>query len=394
MSRRPWWQTPQLRNDEEIRRQRKVTWLELFFDLFYVVIITRLSHELAQDVSLFGVAQFAMLFLPVWWAWMGITYYNERFETEGLEQRLIFFVFMIPSAGLALFTHHALTEHFAGFIGSYMVARIIILLLWVRAGLHNRSTFWPVARRYAAGFSLALLVYAAAIATDWPWRFLLVPIGLAIDVLTPITTLPLQQKLPRLSATKHSERFGLFTLIVLGVTVSTMVEGIANLEWIDLRLAIFGVLAIALGFGMWWVYFDFVGRRPFKPNIWISYAWAYLHVPLFLGIIAAGAGLLNLVDAPVHRPAFVLTAGAVGVFLMTCCLLELTLRRTDDEPTHVFLSPALKAATGLCAFGLAAAPPGVSPAVLVSYLIALLGIPIAYGAWVWYAQELPPSGSS
>ena len=91
MAKRIWWQKSQIRIDEELHLHRKVSWRELFFDLVFVVIIAELSHKLASDVSLAGAGKYILLFLPAWWVWIGQTYYTERFETEGIENRLFTF---------------------------------------------------------------------------------------------------------------------------------------------------------------------------------------------------------------------------------------------------------------------------------------------------------------
>jgi low temperature requirement protein LtrA len=390
MTHRVWWQVPRIRTDEESKQHRKVSWLELFFDLFFVVIIARLSHGLAEDVSIRGVVQFVFLFLPVWWVWLGITYYVERFETEGVEMRLMYFTFMIPSAGLAIFAHHGLTENFVGFIGSFMLGRAMILGLWLRAGLHNPRDFGPVAWRFGAGFTVALCLYGAALTTGWPWRYLLVPAGLLVDLLTPLMTLRLQSRLPKLSTSKHPERFGLFALIVLGETVYGIGGGLADLHHLDAASVLTGILGLALGFSLWWVYFDFIGRRPFRSNIWVSYAWTYLHIPLFLSIVATGAGLLKVVqlssDADSQGP-YALVAGAAGLFLLSCAAIELTLRRTHDEPTHPMASPAIKAIAGAASALLAMCVGPMPRPVFLLMPLGLLGIQMAYGLYVWYGPR-------
>src|ERR671919_2088166 len=106
MATREWWQKPYLRRDEEFERHRAVTWLELFFDLIFVVVISRLAHNLGSDMSVLGLLIFGFMFVPVWWVWNATTYYTERFESEGLEHRLITLLSIIPVAGMAIFSEH------------------------------------------------------------------------------------------------------------------------------------------------------------------------------------------------------------------------------------------------------------------------------------------------
>ncbi len=64
-----------------------------------------LAHYLSEHISAAGVSSFILLSIPVWWIWVGATYYNERFEIEGLESRVFTFLKMLPVGGLAVFIH-------------------------------------------------------------------------------------------------------------------------------------------------------------------------------------------------------------------------------------------------------------------------------------------------
>ena len=99
-----WWQKPNLRTDEDFNRHRSVTWLELFFDLIFVVVISRLAHNLSGDITVINILIFVFMFIAVFWVWNGSTYYAERFESEGLEIRVFTLLTIIPVAGMAIFS--------------------------------------------------------------------------------------------------------------------------------------------------------------------------------------------------------------------------------------------------------------------------------------------------
>ena len=392
MTTRTWWQRPQLRTDEEEAKERKVTWLELFFDLVFVVVIAELTHTLAGDVSATGVIGFVLLFMPVWWVWIGGTYYNERFATDDLSNRIFTYLQMLPVAALAVFAHDGLGETSTGFALAYAAARILLIILWFRAGLHAK-VFQPVSNRYVIGFSISALLFIVSVFVPPPERFVLWGIGLLIDLITPVTTLKIQAKLPRLSTSRLPERFGLFVIIVLGESIVGVVQGVAAQHDLTAALGLTAALAMAVAFGMWWVYFDFVARRPYKPSVWWALGWGYLHLPLVMGIAAAGAGVLNVISSESDAlPDSVrwLIAGAAAVGLITMGLLELTLRRDKHEPTHRFLSPMLKFAAGVLALAIGLWS-GVGAIELLILLFGLLLIQMVYGAYVWFTQPLPES---
>ncbi|MCB0157354.1 MAG: low temperature requirement protein A, partial [Caldilineaceae bacterium] len=71
---------------------RKVTWLELFYDLVYVAVLIQLGNILSDDVSPVGLMRFVVLFVPVWWAWTGITFYMNRFVADDVVHRLLIYL--------------------------------------------------------------------------------------------------------------------------------------------------------------------------------------------------------------------------------------------------------------------------------------------------------------
>jgi low temperature requirement protein LtrA len=395
LAKREWWAKPKLRTDEEEERERRVSWLELFYDLVFVVVISELSHQLAEHISAEGVVSFILLFIPVWWVWIGGTFYNERFETQDISNRVFVFLQMLPVAALAVFAHDGLGNTSVGFALSYAAARGIINFLWVRGGWHDRR-FWPVAQRFGLGFSLSVVLFVVSVFVPPPWRFVLWALGLVSDLVTPVFTLGLQARLPRLSSSRLPERFGLFVIIVLGETIVGVVRGVAEQPQLTSGLVVTGILGIALGFGLWWVYFDFVARRQFRVGIWWSFTWSYLHLLLLMSIVAAGAGVNNVVaseETSLPDDVCWLISGAIAAGLIIIGLLELTLRRREDEPTHPRLSPGLKFAAGLGALGLGGIGYGLGSISLLSLLFGLILIPMIYGAYAWFRQPIaePPS---
>jgi low temperature requirement protein LtrA len=390
MAKRQLWQKPQLRTEEEEQIHRKVTWLELFFDLIFVVVVAELSHYLAKHVSLEGAGNFILLFLPVWWVWIGATYYNERFETEGLENRIFTFLQIIGAAGLAIFAHDGLGKTSVGFALSYVLSRSIITYLWIRGGYHDRR-FLPTAKRFGTSFSISIACFVLSVFVPPPQRFVLWGIGLVLDVTAPLFAIRQQALLPKFSSSKLPERFGLFLIIVLGESVVAVVQGLAAKPELSPLAVGTGILALALAFGIWWIYFDFVARRPPKYGIGWVYAWNYLHMPLVIAVTATGAGILNTIaneQAVLSDPVRMLIAISVGISLTAIALLENTLRREADEPTHPSLSPILKLIAAVGALGLGIWGSGLGAISLLSLLFGLLAVQMIYGLVVWFNMEV------
>jgi low temperature requirement protein LtrA len=198
MEQRLRWSAPVLRTDEEEGRHRKASWLELFYDLVFVAVVAELAHALSADLTWARAGKFVALFIPVWWIWVGGTFYNDRFELDDISHRIAVFIQMAPVAGMGLFVGHGLDDSFRGFALSYALARTVLNVLWFRAGYHN-PVARPLTNRYAVGFgAMALLLVVAAFLPS-PWRYIVWAAAVAVDLLTPATTWGIQARLPRLS---------------------------------------------------------------------------------------------------------------------------------------------------------------------------------------------------
>jgi len=377
------WQRPSLKSDEEKGGGQRVTWLELFYDLVFVVVIAELSHTLSEGINLVSLGTFSFLFVPIWWVWIGVTFYNERFKSNEVSYRLFLFLQMIPVAAMAVFADDALGEGSTGFALAYVSARVMYIILVLRGGWYEK-TFRPVSIRSAIGSGISVSLFLASVFVPPPLKFALWAIGLLVELLNPWLALKHIATLPRVSSSWLPERFGLFTIIVLGEAIVGVISGVArNQEATDVGLT--AVVGLALVFGIWWVYFDFVASRPPKPGVWPTIFWVYLHMPMVIAIAATGAALLAVVGSqggPLHADVRWLISCAVAVSLVTIGLIELLLQREPDYPPHSLISPSLKFMGGTTAAGVGFLGGFLAQLPLLSILTMPVLVQIVYGAYV------------
>src|SRR5215213_7764699 len=111
--------------------ERHASWLELFFDLVFVLAVAQVSQVLANSTDLPGVLRYAVLFVPVWWSWIGYTFYADRFESNEIEYRIFTFAGMLAVAALSLTLGNAFTP--AGdlpFVITYSGVRLVLIALY------------------------------------------------------------------------------------------------------------------------------------------------------------------------------------------------------------------------------------------------------------------------
>jgi low temperature requirement protein LtrA len=282
----------------ESYKEHHVTWLENFYDLIVAIIVFQLSRDLNQDVSVYGFLSFVALFLPVVWSWIGVTFYSTRFETDDLAHRLLMLLQIAAAAFMAVSVPDGLGKNSSWFALSYAIMRTILVIEYLRT---RRRV--PAARqlttRYSIGFSIAAGIWFASIFVPPPFRLIMWIIGLAADIGTPL--LFARQLSVQFAPHVHHlpERFGSFTIIVLGISILGVVNGIADHNWTVSSIISAG-LGLSVAFSLWWVYFDTVDGseiRALRENkqIGIYITWLYIHFPLIIGFTAFGVSIEHVV---------------------------------------------------------------------------------------------------
>lgn len=359
---------PRLRTIES-GADRHATWLELFYDLVYVAVVAALAAELAADVSLAGATAFAALFVPVWWSWVGVTLFNDRFDTDDVAHRAFTLVSMLGVAALALSIPDALSG--PGFVLAYVFLRILLVVQYLRVARHV-----PLARalgvHYAVGFAIAAAIWLGSLVPDPPWRFVLWGLATIVDIGTPLTARRHQAKLP-VSASHLPERIGLFMIIVLGESVAAVVRGIDSPS---LDAFVGGALGLVVAFSLWWVYFESIDEHVVKRTRAAGQVWFYSHLPLTMGIVLMAVGVEGLVSVEPRsalEPAtrwllgggFALCMGALGA-------IHLSTTRRAGPPRSPRRPIARFLGAGLAL--LLAAIPLAWPAAAFGIVLGVLGV--------------------
>jgi low temperature requirement protein LtrA len=329
---------PQLRLSASGEEERHATWMELFYDLLFVAVVAQLSLQLSHDLSLFGILRFVLLFVPVWWAWIGQAFYATRFDTDDLGHRLFIIALMFAVAAMAVTVHQGFSQGSAGFALSYAAVRFILVGEYLGA-----DVFVPAARRiirrYEIGFGIAATLWLVSAGVAPPYRFVLWGIGMLVDFGTPLTAGKLHAQLAP-HAIHLPERFALFTLIVLGESITGVVSGLAQQHW-SLASAGAAMLGLSLAFSLWWVYFDNIDPAPIRAartngHIWVYQTWLYAHLPLVIGLAATAVGVEHVVSSPqdlaLPPEERWLICGGVALVLLSLGLIHLTTTLSRPRP--------------------------------------------------------------
>lgn len=328
---------PILRTNEGAEVERHATWLELFYDLVFVAALSQLANRLSGDYSPEGALRFAVLFVPVWWAWVGHTFYLSRFDTEDIGHRLLTMVQMTAIASLAIHVHDALETTSIGFALSYAAVRFILVAEYARAGRHLPAVR-PLTRRYVRGFGTAAALWALSVLVPVPWRFWLWGVALVVDFAAPLTAGQLHVRFPP-HLSHLPERFGLFTIIVIGEAVASVVFGIGQtgLTWVS---ATAGLMGLLIAFALWWGYFEgakgaTARRLQALAHVKSYQQWLYAHLPLLMGITACAVGIKHVISLHPAEPLALFEGWmlclSVGVTVLALSAIFLATRKQEGE---------------------------------------------------------------
>ena len=391
---RRWWHPPARYEDRA--PDRRVTFLELFFDLVFVVLVAQLSHRLAEAPGWAGVGWFAFLFYAVWSSWINGTFYYDLHGTNDISVRVFTFTQMLTVAVMAVFAGDVPGSGSAGFAIAYGFNSLILAVIWFRTGLHDPS-HRTASNPYSAAYFLGAVLFGLSAAVDGPARYWIWALALLIEsggyvLAMRRWTPPESQAGAAVIALTPSliERMGLFVIIVLGEVIVGAINGMADIDPLELEGVVVGLLGVLVAIGLWWIYFDLVSHH--APSSRWTQLWLYLHFPLLVAIAAGGAGVLNTVEQignPLSDPVRWLLAGSLAVAVLAVAALTqiLEVRSTQPETYRMaegtmVISAALMLVVGLTGWG--------AKLTLVALVILLLA-PILVGTIVYFrhADDVP-----
>ncbi|MER6913230.1 low temperature requirement protein A [Streptomyces sp. NPDC000594] len=312
---------------------RAATPLELFFDLCFVVAVAQsgaqLVHALAEGHPVSGIVGYAFVFFGVWWAWMNFTWFASAYDCDDVPYRIAALVqiagVLVYAAGVPrAFQNNDWTIAVVG----YLVMRLALTTQWLRAARAERGEARKVALRYVVGILLCQAAWVVLLLAPVESRHWLFPIVVVAELLVP----PLAERHRETPWHAHHivERYGLFTLIVLGETMAGATVAVQSA--LDEHDAVGELLPIAAGgllivFSAWWIYFAVPAHERLISNRQ-ALPWGYGHVLIFGSAAAIGAGVEVAVEhATGQAHISALAAGAAvtvptAVFLLMVWLLH------------------------------------------------------------------------
>jgi low temperature requirement protein LtrA len=371
------WQPPRAHGEQP--RKRVVGPLELFYDLAVVALVAQDARHLAGHLTWRGLGEFAVVYTLVWIAWTNGSLHHELHGHDDARGRSTFLLQILVLAAMGAFIPEAGGARGAAFAVATAVLFAVLALLWVLAARGDRLEYRRSSRLFVTGTAACAVVLAGtaflpASARMPAWGLLdaayLAGFGAVI-----LTAAPAQAAALTITDSLI-DRFGALTIIVLGETLTGVVGGLASKPISGLTLSV-GLVAVVVGFGAWWTYFDFAGNRQPRPGRTATLQWMLSHLPLTAAIAGMGAGMVSLVDHAhdARTPAATgwLLCAAAAVVVCATMLVSASLQAWYRDRGLYRPLARTCAAVAVACLGVGAARP--APVILGLALVLLLGIP-------------------
>ena len=305
------------------REEERVTPLELFFDLVFVLAITQCTALMSHDQTWSGIAQGLLILGVLWWAWVGYAWLTSVIDPEAGAVRLVIFAAMAAMLIVSLCVQEAfgnLALTFALAIGVYRTAHIV--LFWI-AGADDQDLRRSVIG-LAVSTAIAVGILVVASLFDGLAQGALWALAIFLDMAGPYF---FGSEGWKLVPGHFAERHGLIVIIALGESIVAI--GVGASGALDLGIGTAAVLGMFLAAALWWTYFDVVAlvsaRRLGEAetgrvqNELARDSYSYVHLLMVAGIVLMAFGLKVTIGHTGEEldevPAFALLGG-LAVYLL------------------------------------------------------------------------------
>ncbi|MGR6899453.1 low temperature requirement protein A [Rummeliibacillus sp. BSL5] len=301
--------------------EKKVTWLELFYDLLIVAAIATVTHILIHVekgyIQSDYLLKFVLIFIPIWWAWVGQTMFTNRYGEDLFHHR----IFLILQMFFALIMIASLSVDFDSYYRSFLVGyiglRALVAIQYLVVQRTEVGTRKKAALFFGKYFWVGIIVSLCSLFFDSWIRYLILYTGIFLDILIPIIGRKRLMMVP--TNTAHLfERFGLFTIILFGETLVSTLAVIQPKQG-DWNSILFTLVSFVLIISMWWQYFDNLEKKVNKSikTAGQTIIYGHLFILMSLSMIAASIRLLFMHEVNYYFILFFVFGSVLLYFLST-----------------------------------------------------------------------------
>jgi len=394
MSKNNWWQPP--RRFDGMQNERKISWLELFYDLVYAACIGQITSQIALHPNGKTIGLAALFFAFIYWSWINGTQYYELHGNDTVRTRWFVFLQMLAVGAVAVSVPAAFRGNVLSFTESFLVIQGVIIYLLASISFYDKSHIepsGPFLLCYGVAFAILFVSLFCPPKAALPMNLL----AIIINTFAPVLNARYINKILASRGQQFSaspalvERFGQFTIIVLAESILSIVSGFSSVNTRTLLAWGIFCLSVSIAFLLWSLYFDMTNERELKKGYCYYQYFVFTHLVLLGALGVFGACLKNLVEhfetpaLPVLNRVIVFS---LAVFLAAMCVIG-RLIVNDERQTISYLRQVVRwnMVVGLLLIAVSIFSKYWSVFWLLLTVFLLLAIPVFVGIVTWLKHE-------
>ncbi|MFI5172148.1 MAG: low temperature requirement protein A [Chitinophagales bacterium] len=387
-----WWGPP--KNFNERKHERKISWLELFYDLVYVAAISQLTHGLADHPTWQTLGYSFILFSMVFWSWINGSQYYDLHGNEGIRTRLLTFWQMLAVAAVAITIHDAFEGEHQSLAIAFAVLQILITYLWWSVGFYDPShRVFNIF--YTVNYSIAFVLLIISIFLNYEIATIVWVVALLLNLTPPLigakTIVRILKERGQVFSASATivERMGLFTIIVLAESILGIVTGIAEVHNKETRVWIAFILSILIAFLIWSIYFDMTSEQETKPGYKYLQQLIYFHFPLLASLTVLGACikvLLLSMEAELSMTILWMFCISLSIILLMIVGLSKVMKEEEEDRSYIRPVSRILIFTALSLIVLPLFGSMLNAVIFLVLISMILFVPVFIGirSWVRY----------
>lgn len=387
-----WWGPP--RPLDLSIENRKVSWLELFYDLVYVAAISQITHHLSMHISWLQLGIFYLLFSGILWSWLNGALYHDLHGNAGIRTRMQTLFQMMVVAVMAATIHELYAGQKENFAVTICILQALLTYLWWSVGFYD-PRHKNLNRPYSITYGISLVLMLISVFVSFQLASILWIIALCLNLGVLFISGPVLLKefnklgIKYTTSTSIIERFGLFAIIVLGENILGIVNGVKDIEIHYPYMWLIFLLGIIIVFAMWWIYFDMTSERLVRDNYWTFVRYVFINLFLLGTFASAGAAVNNIIAGNLHSHLAIWIFG-LGICVILFCIILLTGTMQLESNAKTIMRNFLHLiwATILAIAILTACNSFISVLTFMIFLCIILTVPIYIGSRIWVRYKM------
>ena len=241
--------------------ERKISWLELFYDLVYVIAVSKITYRVAHHPGYSGLLDYIYLFSMIFWGWLNGSMYHDLHGSPGVRTRLItLWQMMIVAALIVTLSGPPDTIFYRATI-AIAIMQLYITYLWWSVGIYDKN-HRRFNKPYTVFYLASLALIISTLFLQQPYIRIVFFISLLLNYLPPfvLNTKLVQHRVEFNLSSSMTERLGLFMIIIFGEAVLGVINGIGELNTVSFSIWVNFGLGILIVFALWWIFFAMIAE--------------------------------------------------------------------------------------------------------------------------------------